>query len=560
MMNLDTENVTSLWIDQVVLEVNIAILCSFQKQGVTITDHHSASASFVTFMDNEYKHRGGCPADWIWINPPLTASVTPVFHQEMLNYKLKPSYEYMDKAWVNHKWQRTKSCGSKKGKRLFKSAVRVVSLSNTLMVEARSRRVPVTVLYATETGRSEKFAYKLFETLDAVFQPSVCRMDEYDFSNLANERMLFIVSSTFGEGKPPANGLKFLESLRQLSSSKDQSNSFAHVHFSVFGFGSRAYPKFCAAAYDLDQMLSKMGMSRIHPIGLGDSLKGQEASFSKWSRSVLKESCKEAQLKLHGDEELDGESLPFNTSEYRLIPAKEEEEEEEEEVAALLSKVHNKDVFLTTHVESINLQSSNSERKTYSVALSHDEMVDKVSFQPGDHVGVFPKNEKSEVNKILGRTVFMNDAAKSADAVVKVESRRQNEWIRETRFPPTTLRTALTYLLDIRSSPDQLFLEALVTHATDEEDRNQLLRLSRNIDAYEEWVSGFFCSMDTMLDTFRYVIEFNFLTSWCDLCNGCDFYSYFIGINFRGDKLLRSSQAKINFHEYKFREWAHLEN
>ena len=71
------------------------LLHSIQEKRVAITDHHAAAESFMKFMTNEYRLRGGCPADWVWVNPPMTSSMTPVFHQEMLNYKLKPSYEYM---------------------------------------------------------------------------------------------------------------------------------------------------------------------------------------------------------------------------------------------------------------------------------------------------------------------------------------------------------------------------------------------------------------------------------------------------------------------------------
>jgi hypothetical protein len=45
-------------------------------------------------MQNEYRLRGGCPADWIWLVPPISGSITPVFHQEMLNYVLSPFYYY----------------------------------------------------------------------------------------------------------------------------------------------------------------------------------------------------------------------------------------------------------------------------------------------------------------------------------------------------------------------------------------------------------------------------------------------------------------------------------
>jgi hypothetical protein len=44
--------------------------------------------------ENELRLRNGCPADWVWIVPPLSGSVTPVFHQEMALYQLKPSYDY----------------------------------------------------------------------------------------------------------------------------------------------------------------------------------------------------------------------------------------------------------------------------------------------------------------------------------------------------------------------------------------------------------------------------------------------------------------------------------
>jgi hypothetical protein len=65
-----------------------------QSDKVTIVDHHSATESFIKHMENEYRCRGGCPADWVWIVPPMSGSITPVFHQEMLNYRLTPSFEY----------------------------------------------------------------------------------------------------------------------------------------------------------------------------------------------------------------------------------------------------------------------------------------------------------------------------------------------------------------------------------------------------------------------------------------------------------------------------------
>uniref|UniRef100_A0A8B9I9X2 nitric-oxide synthase (NADPH) n=1 Tax=Anser brachyrhynchus TaxID=132585 RepID=A0A8B9I9X2_9AVES len=94
-MGLDTRKTSSLWKDKAAVEVNIAVLHSYQVGWrVTIVDHHAATESFVKHMENELRTRGGCPADWVWIVPPISGSLTPVFHQEMVNYQLCPTFRY----------------------------------------------------------------------------------------------------------------------------------------------------------------------------------------------------------------------------------------------------------------------------------------------------------------------------------------------------------------------------------------------------------------------------------------------------------------------------------
>lgn len=68
-----------------------------QKAGVTLVDHHTAAESFMKHFENEFHLRGGCPGDWVWLVPPISGNLTPVFHQEMVNYRLRPSYEYQVK-------------------------------------------------------------------------------------------------------------------------------------------------------------------------------------------------------------------------------------------------------------------------------------------------------------------------------------------------------------------------------------------------------------------------------------------------------------------------------
>jgi sulfite reductase alpha subunit-like flavoprotein len=71
------------------------------------------------------------------------------------------------------------------------------------------KRVKATILYATETGKSETFAQKLKKLLNLSFYVEIKCMDEYEFENLHKESLLILVTSTFGNGEPPDNGKVF---------------------------------------------------------------------------------------------------------------------------------------------------------------------------------------------------------------------------------------------------------------------------------------------------------------------------------------------------------------
>ncbi|GAA1155840.1 hypothetical protein GCM10009630_62250 [Kribbella jejuensis] len=80
-MGLDTSHETTLWRDQALVEINRAVLHSFNLNGVTVTDHHTESRRFLLHVEKEERAGRTCPADWSWIVPPLSSSQTPVFHR-----------------------------------------------------------------------------------------------------------------------------------------------------------------------------------------------------------------------------------------------------------------------------------------------------------------------------------------------------------------------------------------------------------------------------------------------------------------------------------------------
>nr|CAD7260092.1 unnamed protein product [Timema shepardi] len=235
-MGLDTRTPFTLWKDKALVEVNYAVLHSFQSRNITIVDHHTASETFMKHYENELRLRNGCPADWVWIVPPLSGSVTPVFHQEMAHYQLKPSYDYQEPAWKTHLWNKGRDSNKTKKPRRkfhFKQIARAVKFTSKLFGHALSRRIKATVLYATETGKSEIYAKKLNEIFGHAFNSQVYCLDDYDISSIEHEALILVVTSTFGNGDPPENGEVFAQNLYALKMNDSSGLTNGHDKFSM---------------------------------------------------------------------------------------------------------------------------------------------------------------------------------------------------------------------------------------------------------------------------------------------------------------------------------------
>ncbi|PBB06597.1 nitric oxide synthase oxygenase [Salimicrobium humidisoli] len=93
-MGLDTNRNSSLWKDRALLELNQAVLYSFQQDGVSLVDHHTAAQQFQVFQRNEHKQERQVTGDWTWLNPPVSPATTPIFHQSFEDRMDSPNYFY----------------------------------------------------------------------------------------------------------------------------------------------------------------------------------------------------------------------------------------------------------------------------------------------------------------------------------------------------------------------------------------------------------------------------------------------------------------------------------
>jgi nitric-oxide synthase len=99
-LGLDRRSDRTLWKDRALLELNAAVLHSFEADGVKLVDHHTASAEFLKFCEREKNEGREVSARWDWIVPPMSPATTPVFHQPMREFPSTPDFHYQEPAWT----------------------------------------------------------------------------------------------------------------------------------------------------------------------------------------------------------------------------------------------------------------------------------------------------------------------------------------------------------------------------------------------------------------------------------------------------------------------------
>ncbi len=107
-MGLDTQNDRSLWKDRALVELNVAVLFSFETHKVKLVDHHYSTRTFEEFEENEKKAGRPVHAKWHWIVPPISASTTNAYLQgnKWQPIEFKPNFYRQPIPWEQDlSWQ-----------------------------------------------------------------------------------------------------------------------------------------------------------------------------------------------------------------------------------------------------------------------------------------------------------------------------------------------------------------------------------------------------------------------------------------------------------------------
>jgi sulfite reductase (NADPH) flavoprotein alpha-component len=124
----------------------------------------------------------------------------------------------------------------------------------------------LTIVYGSQTGNARRAAEQLAAEAEAAGLPvRLLRADAYPLRELKQERHLQLVVSTQGDGDPPDDARDFLDFV--LGS---RAPRLEQLHYGVLALGDSSYPQFCAIGRRLDERLAELGATRLLPRGEAD--------------------------------------------------------------------------------------------------------------------------------------------------------------------------------------------------------------------------------------------------------------------------------------------------
>lgn len=288
-------------------------------------------------------------------------------------------------------------------------AAHAVRTGNVLPSTVATPSQRLTVVYGSQTGNAKRVAEKLAQDAEgAGLQVRLLRADAYPQRELANERLLYVVISTQGEGDPPDDAIGLVEFIAGKRAPK-----LPELKYAVLGLGDSSYADFCGIGRRLDARLAELGASRLFPAGEADL--DIDTVAAPWREQAL-ERARELLKNAHA---------PLATV-TPLRPA-----------AALPAWSHEKpfaaELLLNQRISGRDFKGSRFlEHGPSSKDVRHVELSLQGSglhYEPGDALGVWHRNSAPLVDAVLQTLELDGDAAVSE----KGETLPLREWLAARR-------------------------------------------------------------------------------------------------------------------------------
>jgi len=232
---------------------------------------------------------------------------------------------------------------------------------------------PLTVVFASESGNSEKLASDMAKSARKIgLKPTVIDMAELELATLTKAKRLILIAATWGEGEPPGRAVHVYNELMS-----DAAPRLDGVEFGVLALGDTAYAEFCAIGKKIDERFAALGGKRA--VDRVDCDLDFATSAAQWIDGALKALAP-------ADAER-GRVIAVDFSKPASAPASE--------------------IIEAEVLEHINLNSSRSDKETIHLALGFEAAP---PYEPGASLDIYPENDSAAVDEILQMSGVSDEA------------------------------------------------------------------------------------------------------------------------------------------------------
>ena len=239
---------------------------------------------------------------------------------------------------------------------------------------------PLAIVYATESGNSEKLASDLGKAArKSGLKPTLVDMADLEMATLASVRRLVVIAATWGEGEPPGRAARAYNELMGEGAPR-----LDGVEFGVLALGDTAYAEFCATGRKIDERLAALGGKRV--IERVDCDLDFTAPAAKWIEQAVKTYAP-----------ADGARGTVIAVDFGAKPA-------------AVAETRPVEAEITEH---INLNSSRSGKETIHLELAFEGAAP--AYKPGDSLDIYPKNDPAYVEALLKSAGLASDDALRAE-------------------------------------------------------------------------------------------------------------------------------------------------
>ncbi|MEA3186186.1 MAG: sulfite reductase flavoprotein alpha-component, partial [Chthoniobacter sp.] len=142
-------------------------------------------------------------------------------------------------------------------------------------------KTKVCVLFGSESGNAEALAKRLAKAAIGKGYDAAARgLDKISPADLAKEKFLLLITSTFGDGEPPENAKEFHAALFAENAPR-----LEKLSFTICALGDTNYEKFCECGKEFDARLEALGAKRIFE--RADCNVDFEEAFQRWQDGIF---------------------------------------------------------------------------------------------------------------------------------------------------------------------------------------------------------------------------------------------------------------------------------